>query len=92
MDTSAPDAVPYFCWDVPVKNAELRRALREGSEHERAFWIARIMAEAQYADVWQYLSLRDDVLPMWERVRTQLGRRRGMWELLMDIWRRDGLV
>ncbi|MBE7485002.1 MAG: hypothetical protein HS104_34170 [Polyangiaceae bacterium] len=46
-----------------MKNAELRRALREGSEQERAFWIARTMTEAQYADVWQYLSLRDAVLP-----------------------------
>lgn len=92
MDTSAPEAVPYFCWDVPVKNSELRRTLREGSEDDRVFWITRIMAEAQYADVWKYLSLRNDVLPAWERVRARLGRRRGMWEFLLDVWRKDGLV
>jgi hypothetical protein len=92
LDTTAPEAIPYFCWDVPVTNARLRELLRDGTDEDRAFWVARILAEAQYADVWKYLSLHDDVLPLWESVRSRLGRRRSMWEFLLGIWRQDGLL
>lgn len=92
MDTEDPAAVPYFNWDAPVTNAEVRHALAEGSEGERIFWLSRILREAQYADVWKYVSLRRDVLPQWDALRGTLGRRRPFWEFLIDGWRRDGLV
>jgi hypothetical protein len=92
MDTESPGAIPYFNWDTPVSNAELRRRLREADEDERLVWIARIMREARYDDVWRYLSLRRDVLPSWERLRRILGRRRAFWEFLLGEWRRAGLV
>jgi hypothetical protein len=92
MDTTSPEAVPYFNWDAPVSNSELRRILREGTEADQLFWTARIMSEARYRDVWSYLSLRRDILPRWDRVRHRLGRRRAFWEFLIDRWRRDGLI
>jgi hypothetical protein len=92
LDTERGDAVPYFCWDTPTTNAQVRSALRDGSEDAKVAWITRIMAEAQYWDVWKYLSLRADVLPRWDRIRTRLGRRRQFWEFLIDAWRHDGLI
>lgn len=92
MDTESPDAVPYFNWDAPITNAEVRRRLREGDEDAKVFWIARIMSEAVYADVWKYVSLRRDVLPRWSQLRRILGRRRPFWEFLIDGWHRDGLL
>jgi hypothetical protein len=92
MDTDRPDAVPYFNWDAPVTNREVRRALAESSEDDKIFWIARIMREAQVPDVWKFLSLRRDVLPRWERLRGRLGRRRSFWEFLIARWRRHGLI
>ena len=92
METERPDAVPYFNWDAPVTNGEVRRALAGDSEADKVFWIARIMREAQYADVWKYVSLRRDVLPRWETLRSQMGRRRAFWEFLLERWRRDGLI
>lgn len=88
----APDAVPYSNGDAAVTNTTVRQALREGTEDDRVYWIARILREAQYHDVWQYLSLRRDVLPRWDVLRTRLGRRRAFWEFLIDRWRRDGLI
>jgi hypothetical protein len=73
-------------------NADVRRALAVGSEDDKLFWVARIMAEARYDDGWSYLSLRDDVLPRWERLRRRLGRRQAFWEFLIARWRRDGLI
>ena len=90
MDVDDPAAVPYFNWDGPVTNADVRRALREGDEADRLYWITRIMREAQVPDVWKYVSLRRDLLPRWEQVRPKLGRRRAFWEFLIDRWRRDG--
>jgi hypothetical protein len=92
LDTSAADAVPYFNWDAPVTNGEVRRVLAEGEEDDKLFWIARILREARYPDVWKYLNLRRDVLPRWERVRKQLGRQRTFWDFLIRKWREHGLI
>ena len=91
-DTTSPDAVPYFNWDAPITNGEVRRRLRESDEDGKLFWIARIMSEAVYSDVWKYLSLRNDILPRWDGLRRILGRRRPFWEFLIEGWRNDGLV
>ena len=92
MDTEDPVAVPYFNWDAPVSNADLRRFLSKGSEDDKLYWMGRILREAQYGDVWNYISLRRDLMPRWEKLRTRLGRRRGFWEFLIDGWRRDGIL
>ena len=92
LDVESPDAAPYFTWDAPVPNSEIRRALREGTPDERLHWMSRILREARYDDIWVYLSLRGDVLPIWERLRPRLGRRRPMWEFLIERWRRAGLI
>jgi hypothetical protein len=92
LDTETPDAVPYFNWDAPVTNSEVRRILAEGDEESRLFWIARIMTEARYDDVWRYVSLRSDVLPRWDALRGRLGRRRDLWEFLITRWRELGLI
>ncbi len=91
-DVLDPSAIPYFNWDAPVTNGDVRRALREGTEDDRVYWIARILREAQYGDVWSYLTLRGDVLPRWDAVRPMLGRRGAFWDFLLDRWRRDGLL
>jgi len=92
LDTESPDAAPYFTWDAPVTNGEIRRALRDGTPDERLHWIARILREARYDHIWRYVSLRQDVLPNWDRIRPQLGRQRAMFEFLIDRWRRAGRI
>lgn len=92
LDVDRGDAVPYFNWDVTATNDVVRHALRDGPEDDRLFWMARILAEARYGDVWRYLSLRNDVLPRWDALKPILGRRAPFWEFLIDGWRRDGLI
>jgi hypothetical protein len=92
MDLETPDAVPYFNWDAPVTNAEVRRVLLEGSEADKIFWIARIMREARYQDIWRYVSLRRDVLPRWPHIEPQLGRWQDKWRFLVEGWRERGFV
>lgn len=92
LDVKSPDAIPYFNWDAPVTNAEVRHALAHGNERDRLFWIARILSEARFVDVWEYLSLSRDVLPNWERLRGRLGRQQRFWAYLIEGWRRDGLL
>lgn len=92
LDVERDDAIPYFNWDVSITNAEIRAALRGSDENARLFWMARIMREARTSDVWRYLSLRNDVMPRWERLRPMLGRKRAFWEFLIEGWRSDGLL
>lgn len=92
LDVDSPEAAPYFTWDAPTTNAAIRDTLRHGSEQERLHWIARILREARYEDIWRYVSLRADVLPYWEQLKLRLGRRRAMFEFLLHRWRRAGLI
>jgi hypothetical protein len=90
-DVLDPEAVPYFNWDAPVPNAVVRRALAQGPDEDRLYWMARILREARYDDVWAYLSLRD-VVARFDELRPMLGRRRELWEFLVSSWRKQGAV
>jgi hypothetical protein len=92
MDVECPDAIPYFNWDAPVTNAAVRQAIAEGTEDDKVFWIAKIMREARYDDVWKYVSLRHDVMPRWPTIEPQLGRWRDKWRFLIAAWKQRGLV
>ena len=82
---------PWFLWDVDVSEAELRERLKQADRDARAQWQGRIMREAGFDEVWQYLTL-DEVLRDWPDIRRHLGRSRSFWEYLLDGWRRDGLL
>lgn len=82
---------PWFLWDVDVSEAEFRERLRHVDPAIRAQWQGALLREAPYAEVWRYVTLRE-VLDNWAQVRRHLGRRRAMWEWLIDGWRRDGLL
>lgn len=90
-DLDRDDAQPYFIWDVPVTVAELRRHIADPDPDRRIPWMARIMREARYWDVWTFLTL-DQVLADWDRLRRHLGRRRAFWDFLIEGWRDDGLI
>ncbi len=90
-DLDDPDARPYFVWDEPITMRDLRRKLASPDPDERALWMARVMREARYQDVWKLVRLAD-VLPLLSRIEPRLGRARAFWRWLIDGWREDGLV
>ena len=85
--------MPEFLWwdGVQVTADELRRHLHAPDAAERALWAGRILREARYQDVWTWLSLAE-ILRDWPLIRRNLGRRRAMWDSLLEGWRRDGLL
>ena len=92
MDLERPDAVPYFNWDAPVTNAAVRHAIASGTEDDKVFWIAKIMREARYEDVWKFVSLRRDVVPRWSTIEPHLGRAQSKWRFLIEGWKARGLI
>jgi hypothetical protein len=82
---------PYFLWDVEITEPQLRERLHHADADTRAQWQARIMREARFDEVWQYLTL-DEILANWEPIKRHLGRRRAIWEFLLRGWREDGLL
>lgn len=90
-DVDDPGARAYFIWDQDLTYGELRRRLMASDLDERALWIARVLREARYQDVWKLVTL-GDVLAMWPRVDRHLGRMRAFWNWLLDGWRTDGLL
>jgi hypothetical protein len=90
-DVVDPNAVPYFNWDARITNAQIRQVLADGPEEDRLYWMARILREARYDDVWAYVTARD-LLDRFEALLPMLGRRRAFWEFLVDAWGRHGVV
>jgi hypothetical protein len=90
-DLDRNDAQPYFVWDVPMTVRELRRLIAHPDRSVRAMWMARVLREARYQDVWRFLSL-DQVVEHYDRIRPHLGRARPLWDFLLEGWRRDGLL
>lgn len=82
---------PYFLWDVDVSEDELRGLLRQEDPDARAQWQACVMREARFGEVWSYLTLAE-ILANWLYIRRHLGRRRALWEFLLEGWRSDGLL
>jgi len=82
---------PWFLWDVDVSDAELRARLRDPDPDTRAQWQGRVLREARFREVWDYVTL-DEVLRDWEHIRRHLGRMRPFWEFLLRGWRDDGLL
>ena len=82
---------PDFLWDESLTRDDLRKILAGDNEEERLYYAAKILREARFEEVWNYLS------PVffashWEKLRSRLGRRRKFWEFLYATWQRHGLV
>ncbi len=71
---------------------ELRAALQPGrKEGERLRLLGKLLREAREVDVWTIVTPADvaEALPALGR---RLGRRRRVWEFLIEGWRSDGLL
>jgi hypothetical protein len=80
-----------FLWDEPLTRGDLKKLLDGGNEEERLYYAAKILREARFEEVWDYLS------PMflashWEGLRRRLGRKKRFWEFIYARWREHGLI
>ena len=91
LDLDDPNGRPYFLWSENITFAGLRQKLQSTDLDERALWMARVMREARYQDVFRLLRLTE-VLELWPRIDRHLGRSRQFWHWLIEGWRTDGLL
>jgi hypothetical protein len=82
---------PWFLWDVPITEAELRQRLRSEDRDVRAQWQGRVLREARFSEVWKYVTL-EEVVRDWANIRRHLGRSRSFWEFTLEGWRSRGLL
>jgi hypothetical protein len=71
--------------------ADLKRILEGDSAPERLYYAAKILREARFEEVWDYLSPRF-LSEHWQELRGKPGRRKEFWEFLYGTWQRHGLV
>lgn len=90
-DLDDPEASPYFLWDDPMTNRELRQRLLTASPPERTRLLAKILREARDTDVWKYTT-PEAVARAWSDLSLHLGRRRAFWEYLLGAWARQGRI
>lgn len=76
---------PYFIWDYDISEIQVREILGQHGFSDQKLWlIARILAEARFEDVMQYLSIHDieKALP---KVRL-LPKVKERWEYTIKLW------
>jgi len=88
-----PDAMdrPDFLWDEPTTRSDLKQLLSGGDEEARLYYAAKILREARFEEVWEYLS-PTFLAANWEKLRGRLGRKQGFWEFIYTTWHAHGLV
>ena len=87
-DLDDPEAFPYFLWDDPMTNRELRERLKSASPPERMRLLGKILREARDTEVWRFTTPRE-VADSWPALSRHLGRRRAFWLFLLTVWHRQ---
>ena len=82
---------PDFLWDEPLTREGLNKLLAGGSDEDRVYYAAKILREARFEEVWEYLSPAF-LAANWEKLRWRLGRKKGFWEFIYTTWHGHGLV
>ena len=82
---------PNFLWDEPLTRDDLKKLLAGRNEEERVYYAAKILREARFEEVWDYLS-PSFLAAHWEKLRQRLGRKKRFWEFLYATWRNHGLI
>ena|SRR5437763_910578 len=90
-DFDDPDAYPYFLWDDPITNAELRKRLATGSPPERTRLLGKVLREARNDECWRYITPQE-FSDRWEELSPHLGRRRPFWLWLLGKWKEQRLI
>ena len=58
---------------------------------QKVLFIAWIMREAAFKDVWQFLTPKE-VWNMFSELKQFLGRKKGFWEFTMEKWHELGKI
>ena len=82
---------PDFLWDERTTRSDLKQLLSGGDEEARLYYAAKILREARFEEVWEYLSptfLADN----WDKLHSRLGGKQRFWGFFYSTWRADGLI
>ncbi len=51
-----PTDSPHFLWDEPLTRYNLKKLLNGDNEEERLYYASKILREARFEEIWDYLS------------------------------------
>ncbi|MEK7127229.1 MAG: hypothetical protein AAB838_00700 [Patescibacteria group bacterium] len=75
---------PYFLWDYDLTETDVRRILRGQNETEKLWMMGRILASANFKDIWKYLSLKEIMLNLPKlRLRPEI---KNAWNNAVYVW------
>jgi hypothetical protein len=82
---------PDFLWDELLVRDDLKKILAGDNAEERLYYAAKILREARFEEVWEYLS-PTFLAANWDKLHSRLGRKKRFWEFFYSTWRADGLI
>lgn len=77
-------ATPYFIWDYDLTEKKIKEILREGNETERLWLTGRILTNARFEDVWDYLTIKE-IVELFPKLRLRPDIQTA-WERALTVW------
>jgi hypothetical protein len=85
------DQIPYFCWDRKLTVKDIRHNLKKYTGTQKMLFIAWIMREAAFRDVWLFLTPKE-VWNTFSELKRFLGRKKDFWEFTLKKWHELGKI
>jgi hypothetical protein len=89
--TQTSDTIPNFCWDRKLTENQILQQLQLLSGLQKTLFLAWIMREATFKDVWKYVTPQQAWSQLSE-LRRFLGRRKKFWEFTLGKWHELGKI
>lgn len=75
---------PYFLWDYDLSENQVKKILRQGSDYDKRWLVARILEHAHFTDVFKYLTLKE-ILTYFPKLKMQPVVRK-YWQRALTAW------
>ncbi len=89
--TQLTDTIPNFCWDRKLTEKQIWQKLQSLKGLKKNHFLAWIMREAEFKDVWKYVSPQQ-VWSQFSELKIFLGRRKKFWEFILGKWHELGRI
>lgn len=75
---------PYFIWDYDLTEKRIKEILRTGNETEKLWLAGRILTNARFEDVWDYLNVKE-IVELFPKLRLRPDIRQA-WKRALNVW------
>lgn len=74
----------YFLWDYDLNEKQVQAILRGNNETEKLWLTGRILSNAQFEDVWKYLTVQE-IVNAFPKLKLKPAIQKA-WKHALEVW------